>query len=68
MYGKAQFYMGRYSVAGSGLDCKSSAYSSPGSSPGRPTRAKCSQLNMRILSLRNYIGVRMPKILFRAIT
>ena len=31
------FYFGRYSVAGSGLDCKSSGYASPGSSPGRPT-------------------------------
>ena len=29
--------MGRYSVAGSGLDCKSSGLTSPGSSPGRLT-------------------------------
>ena len=29
--------MGRYSVAGSGLDCKSSGFTSPGSSPGRLT-------------------------------
>ena len=61
MYGKAQFYMGQYSVIGITPDCKSGAYAVAGSSPAWPTRAKCSQLNMRILSLRNYIGVTVFK-------
>lgn len=29
--------MGEYTVTGSGLDCKSSAYGSEGSSPSSPT-------------------------------
>ena len=34
------FHMGRYSVEGSGLDCKSSASGSAGSIPARPTKAQ----------------------------
>ena len=29
--------MGRYTVLGSGADCKSAVSDSPGSNPGRPT-------------------------------
>ena len=30
--------MGRYTVLGSGADCKSAVSDSPGSNPGRPTK------------------------------
>ena len=37
--------MGVYTVIGSGLDCKSSAYSSGGSSPSAPTKCRFSAYN-----------------------
>ena len=35
---ESSIYMGRYTVLGSGADCKSAVNDSPGSNPGRPTR------------------------------
>lgn len=60
MYGKAIYFGGRSSWRAA-PDCKSGPFGWVGSNPTPPTRAKCSQLNMRILSLRNYIGVSVFK-------